>query len=145
MEAKIILLSRPLLINTDSYPDEEIYKTIYGFVVPKKAHTIEDIDDYVAYLAAMHCWSSGDGDFFIKNDQYGKEWIDDKGVLHICDKWIEDIKNRCREKLNLKYDILNLHISKKKLEKKIDEDSMIRDEDFYYELKQYIDDDTPIR
>ena len=94
MKAKIVRLSRPLLIRVDRYKDDYYYQTIYGFQVPDRVDLTDPIvkmrmEQYMGYLAGLHFWSSGfgpeDGFFTIQ----GGRWVDEAGEAHTKqDEWM---------------------------------------------------------
>ncbi len=140
MEVTVVRLSRPLLLS-DKKGDEQLYKTIYGFVVKEKCDMTPDcIQDYVGYLAGLHCISNGDNFFTINYEFRGlPDWADKNGKVHIKqDGWLRSIQDKCIKKLNLTYDILSMDIEEDHLNSIINEDHLIVDESFYHDIKGYL-------
>ena len=137
MERTIIRLSRPLLINTD----DNFYQTVFGFAYNGSLDNeiIKDIDCYVGYLAGLSDWSNGGTMFSVANPISGYPfWIDKQGEMHNqIDAWMKGIFSRCRKKLNLTYDIIKLEIEEGYLDNCLNEDRLIVDETFYYDLERY--------
>lgn len=137
MERTIIRLSRPLLINTD----DNFYQTVFGFAYNGSLDNeiIKDIDCYVGYLAGLSDWSNGGTMFSVANPISGYPfWIDKQGEIHNqIDAWMKGIFSRCRKKLNLTYDIIKLEIEEGYLDNCLNEDRLIEDETFYYDLERY--------
>lgn len=137
MERTIIRLSRPLLINTD----DNFYQTVYGFVLKNNLdrELTKEIDLYVGYLAGLNDWSNGGTMFSVANPISGYPfWIDKQGEIHNqIDAWMKGIFSRCRKKLNLTYDIIRLEIDEGYLDNCLNEDRLIVDETFYYDLERY--------
>ena len=101
MEVKIVRFSRPLLIRTSWYMDDYQYQTIYGFWLPEHVEPKDPIgqmrlEQYIGYLCGLHCWSSGDGFFTIKDGR----WTDETGISHTKQERAdnEDYRYRSRKK-----------------------------------------------
>lgn len=141
MEVTIIRLSRPLLINTARY-NEEYLQTVYGFLIPEKYQPKDqrDIDDYVRYLCGMHCYSNGDNFFTISFDLRGiPDWVDKRGNIHPKqDGWMNKIGEKCMKKLKLSYSIIPQEMEKDEYDKYLNEEKLIVDETFYYDLVRYL-------
>lgn len=141
MEVTVIRLSRPLLINTAKNKDDYL-QTVYGFLIPEKYQPISQrfIDDYVRYLCGMHCYSNGDNFFTISFDLRGvPDWVDKKGNIHPNqDAWVDKIGEKCMKKLKLSYSVIPLDIEKDEYDKYLNEENLIVDETFYYDLERYL-------
>lgn len=138
MEVTVVRLSRPLLLS-DRNGAVHIFLTVYGFVIKEGSDLNPDcIKDYVGYLAGLHCISNGDNYFTISFEMRGiPDWADKSGKVHIKqDAWIKSIQDKCIKKLNLTYDILSLDIEEDDLNSIINQDHLIVDDDFYYDLKK---------
>lgn len=145
MEVKLVRFSRPLLLRVDNYKNDYLYKTIYGFWLPEDMDFDPvKIDHYVGYLCGLHDWSSG-GDFFAVNSEWNGvyEWVDKRGYTHVSnDNWRQKIGEKCRKKLNLTYDIITVDVDGTSFFNEcINEENFIVNEEFYYDLKRFLDDD----
>lgn len=142
MEVTVIRLNRPLLLLAEEQGEEHYYKTIYGFIVKERRDYLnpDDIMNYVGYLAGLHCFSNGDNYFTISCELRGvPDWADKEGNVHIRqDAWISSTQEMCRKKLNLSYDILTLDIEEDDLNSVINEDNLIVDETFYYDMRWFL-------
>ena len=141
MEVQLVRLSRPLLFATDRYMDGKSYfQTVYGFLVQEKAKPADPVrlNQYVGYLAGLHCISNGDNYFSISFEERGvPDWKDKKGVIHTMqDAWMTRMQQQCMKKLNLSYTIINADIDEDDLDKVLNEEGLIVDEEFYYDLKR---------
>lgn len=141
MNVTVVRLSRPLFLS-DRKGSEQLYKTIYGFVVKEKKNDIgpDYVKDYVGYLAGLHCVANGDNYFSISYEFRGvPDWIDKGGNVHMKqDAWLRSIQEKCIKKLNLTYDILTIDIEEDELNSLVNEDELIVDETFYYDMKKYL-------
>ena len=121
--------------------DDNFYQTVYGFGYKGclDNENLKAIDDYVGYLAGLNDWSNGGTMFSVANPICGRPfWIDKQGEIHNqIDAWMKGIFNRCRKKLNLTYDIIKLEIEEGYLDNCLNEDRLIVDETFYYDLERY--------
>lgn len=142
MKVTAVRFSRPLLLQTNGNRDEPFYKTIFGFVVKEKRIYIDPdyIKDYVGYLAGLHCISNGDNYFTISSELRGlPDWADKTGQVHIKqDAWLRSVQEKCIKKLNLTYDILTIDLEEDDLNTFINEDNLIVDETFYFDVKKYL-------
>ena len=142
MEVTVVRLNRPLLLTTDRNGEEHYYQTIYGSVVKERRCLLDPncIKDYVGYLAGLHCISNGDNYFTISYELRGvPDWVDKEGNVHIKqDAWIRAMQEKCMKKLNLTYDILTLDIEEDDLNSVINEDNLIVDETFYYDMRWFL-------
>lgn len=140
MEVSVVRLSRPLLLAIDTHKDRNYFQTIYGYVI-KEQDCINPVyvKDYVGYLAGLHCISNGDNYFTISYDLRGvPDWADKSGKVHIKqDAWIRALQEKCMKKLNLTYDIFNVDLDEDELNTVINEESLVVDETFYYDLRRY--------
>ena len=134
MEATAVKFNRPLFIERA----KDYFQTIYGIVVNGELSTINPdyLNDYVGYLAGMHCLSNGDNYFTISYEQRGvPDWADRNGKIHIKqDNWIRNIQKKCIQKLNLTYEIISLDIEEDELDNYLNEDNLILNDNFLNEL-----------
>lgn len=134
----IVRFSRPLLLIADIEANK--YATVYGFVIDWKVKWERikcQIDDYVSYLAGMHCCANG-GDEFSATDDYIPDWIDRDGYIHtIWEKWVKEMGRKCRQKLHLTYDVITADLDDDYCAKYLDE-GIIVSNDFYEELAAYV-------
>ena len=105
MKKYLIRLNRPVVID-DCYHGAPIKQPVYGFFCPYGEYDSAEndyhkdcIDYYVAYLAAMHCWSENGGEEF---SVINKEWVNQEGDEYPYE-WRERICQRDRETLGLDY------------------------------------------
>ena len=141
MKVQLVRLSRPLLLAADRYMDgNSYYQAVYGFLVQEKAKPADPVrlNQYVGYLAGLHCISNGDNYFSISFEERGvPDWKDKKGVIHTKhDAWMTRMQQQCMKKLNLSYTIINADIDEDDLDKVLNEEGLIVDEEFYYDLKR---------
>ena len=150
MEARIVRLSRPLLIRVCDYKDDYFYQTIYGFWLPERVDLTDPIDEmrmeqYMGYLAGLHIWSSGfgteDGFFTIK----GGRWVDETGEAHTKqDEWMTSMQIKCLLKLGLTYDIITVDVDEDEFKYSVlNEDLLVVNEEFYYDIERDLIYDTP--
>ena len=146
MEAKIVRFSRPLLIRTCTYKDDYLYQTIYGFWLPEKIDLTDPTDkmrmeQYMGYLCGLHCWSSGDDYFTIKDGR----WVDEIGQVHTKqDEWITAIEIKCLLKLGITYDVVTVDVDEDEFRYCIlNEDMLVVNEEFYYDIERDLIYDTP--
>ena len=113
-------------------------ESLRDVVLATQAHWT--VKDYVGYLAGLHCISNGDNYFTSSYELRGvPDWADNKGTVHIKqDAWNRSIQEKCIKKLNLTYDILNVDIEEDDLNSIINENSLIVDETFYYDMKRFL-------
>lgn len=145
MEVKLVRFSRPLLLRVDNYKDDYLYQTIFGFWLPDDMDfTPVILKQYVNYLCGIHDWSSG-GNFFSVNNEWSGffEWVDKRGFTHVSnDKWRKDVGEKCRRKLNLTYNVIKVEVDEDYfLNQCLNEEKMIVNEEFYYDLERFLDDD----
>ena len=142
MEAKIVRLSRPLLIRVRKHKDDWYYQTIYGFwLTGKVKQEPVRIKQYVGYLCGLHDWCSGGNYFTVSWEVRGvPDWVDKKGHTHIkMDDWMAKIGEKCRKKLGLTYDVLTVDVDEQDfLKYAVNEDNLVVDEEFYYEMQEYL-------
>lgn len=138
--------SRPLLIRTCTYKDDYLYQTIYGFWLPEKIDLTDPTDkmrmeQYMGYLCGLHCWSSGDDYFTIKDGR----WVDKTGVAHTKqDVWMAAIEIKCLLKLGLTYDVLTVDVDEDEFRYCIlNEEMMVVNEEFYWDIERDLIYDTP--
>lgn len=143
MEVKnVIRLSRPLLLPSETYNEGYLYKTIYGFVTESEIDdvTINDIDRYVGYLAALHLYYNGNQgrDFSINKEFRGlPDWKDKEGVTHTAfDPWMNDICLTAKNQLNLSYNIIPMDWDEDECSGYVNEDKLLIDEEYYYFLEE---------
>ncbi len=150
MEARIVRLSRPLLIRVCDYKDDYFYQTIYGFWLPERVDLTDPIDEmrmeqYMGYLAGLHIWSSGfgteDGFFTIK----GGRWVDETGEAHTKqDEWMTAMEIKCLLKLGLSYDVVTVDVDEDEFKYSVlNEDLLVVNEEFYYDIERDLIYDTP--
>jgi len=147
MEARIVRLSRPLLIRVCDYKDDYYYQTIYGLWLPDNTDPIaeERLDQYMGYLAGLHIWSSGfgseDGFFTIKEGR----WVDETGEVHTKqDEWMTDMEIKCLLKLGLTYEIITVDVDEDEfMYSVINEEHLMVNEEFYYDTERDLIYDTP--
>ena len=150
MEARIVRFSRPLLLRVCDYKDDYFYQTIYGFWLPERVDLTDPIDEmrmeqYMGYLAGLHIWSSGfgteDGFFTIK----GGRWVDETGEVHTKqDEWMTSMQIKCLLKLGLTYDIITVDVDEDEfLYSVINENLLVVNEEFYYDIEKDLIYDTP--
>lgn len=150
MEARIVRLSRPLLIRVCDYKDDYFYQTIYGFWLPERVDLTDPIDEmrmeqYMGYLAGLHTWSSGfgpeDGFFTIK----GGRWVDETGEAHTKqDEWMTAMEIKCLMKLGLTYDVVTVDVDEDEFRYSVlNEDLLVVNEEFYYDIERDLIYDTP--
>lgn len=139
MEASIVRFSRPLLIKVD----KSMYQTIYGFWLTGKIDpSPARLNQYVGYLCGLHDWSSGGDYFTVSTEVRGEpDWKDKKGNVHIkMDSWMARTGEKCRKKLGLTYDILTVNVDEEEfLHDVINEDALIVNEEFYYDIQRYLE------
>ena len=144
MEVQLVRLSRPLLVATDKLKDGSfLYKTVYGFRIQDWAVPAEpgEVKPYVGYLAGLHDWSNGGSLFTVSYERRGvPDWKDKRGVIHISqDAWMNRIGQQCIDKYNLSFDSLIMDIDDEDIKTYFNEDDLLVDEHFYYELKGNLD------
>lgn len=150
MEVRIARFSRPLLMRVDRYNDDYYYQTIYGFKLPDRVDLTDPTDEmrmeqYVGYLAGLHIWSSGfgpeDGFFTIQ----GGRWVDEAGEAHTKqDEWMTAMEIKCLLKLGLTYDVVTVDVDEDEFNYYvINEDLLVVNEEFYYDIEQDSLYDTP--
>lgn len=146
MEAKIVRFSRPLLIRTCTYKDDYLYQTVYGFWLPEKIDLTDPTDkmrmeQYIGYLCGLHCWSSGDNYFTLKDGR----WVDETGQAHTKqDEWLTAIEIKCLLKLGLTYDVVTVDVNEDKFRYCIiNEELMVVNEEFYWDIERDLIYDTP--
>ena len=150
MEVRIARFSRPLLMRVDRYNDDYFYQTIYGFKLPDKVDLTDPTDEmrmeqYMGYLAGLHIWSSGfgteDGFFTIQ----GGRWVDETGEVHTKqDEWMTAMEIKCLLKLGLTYDVVTVDVDEDEFNYYvINEDLLVVNEEFYYEIEKDPIYDTP--
>ena len=150
MEVRIARFSRPLLMRVDRYNDDYYYQTIYGFKLPNRVDLTDPTDEmrmeqYVGYLAGLHIWSSGfgpeDGFFTIQ----GGRWVDEAGEAHTKqDEWMTAMEIKCLLKLGLTYDVVTADVDEDEFNYYvINEDLLVVNEEFYYDIEQDSLYDTP--
>ena len=134
MEVQLVRLNRPLMVANENHR----YKVFYGFQIQDDIKPADPgrLYHYIGYLAGIHCISNGDDSFTISYERRGvPDWKDKSGVVHIKqDDWLRKMQERCRKKLNLTYDVITLDADEEDLEAVLDEDGLIIDEEFYYDL-----------
>lgn len=138
METTVVKLSRPLLIKTDI----DSYQIIYGFALKGDSqYKLQDIEDYIGYLAGLHIVSNGGNDFAISFERRGHpDWVDKKGYIHIShDAWIKKTGRKCVQKLNLSYSILVLDMDEEDYHYFVNEDDLIVSRHLYNKLKEGMD------
>ena len=137
MEAIAVKFNRPLLVERA----KDYFQTIYGIVVNGELSTINPdyLNDYVGYLAGMHCLSNGDNYFTISYEQRGvPDWADRNGNIHIKqDRWMRTTQKKCIKKLNLTYEIISLDLEEDELDNYLNEDNLILNDNFLYELDNH--------
>lgn len=138
--------SRPLLIRTCTYKDDYYYQTIYGFWLPERIDLTDPTDkmrmeQYMGYLCGLHCWSSGDDYFTIKDGR----WVDETGQVHTKqDEWITAIEIKCLLKLGITYDVVTVDVDEDEFRYCIlNEDMLVVNEEFYYDIERDLIYDTP--
>ena len=150
MKAQVVRFSRPLLIETSHYQDDSpFFQTVYGFRIQDRLTPADPIklDDYVGYLCGLHCVVSDGDDFFtISYDERGlPDWKDKKGVVHTKqDNWMTLVQQQCKKKLNMSYDIITMDVDDEELDKVLNEEDLIVDEEFFYDLKRHQAKKTPL-
>lgn len=141
MEVTIIRFNRPLLIKME-WQKTHYYQTVYGFAVSKPISEIKSscVEQYVGYLAGLHDLSNGGNLFSISCELRGlPDWVDKNGTVHPKqDAWLDKIKKKCIKKLNLTYTLIPLEIDETDLNNYINEEHLIVDEVFYYDLERYL-------
>ena len=144
MEVKVVRFSRPLLIRTSWYNDDYQYQTIYGFWLPEHVEPQDPIDkmrmeQYFGYLCGLHCWSSGDGFFTIKDGR----WTDETGTPHTKqDEWMTQMEFKCMDKLGLTYEIVTVEVDEDEFRYYVlNEELLVVNEDFYYDIESQEEDD----
>ena len=147
MEVKLVRFSRPLLIRVGGYKDDYLYQTIYGFWLPKNNDPDPVIlNQYVGYLCGLHNWASGGDYFTVSCEMRGvPDWVDKSGHTHTkMDNWMAKIGEKCRKKLGLSYVTLNVDVDEDDfLNKCINEDDLVVNEEFYYDIERYLKEKTP--
>jgi hypothetical protein len=142
MEVTIVRFSRPLLINTAGC-NSDFMQPVYGFLIPEPAYSLDPdkLHDYVGYLCGMHCYSNGDNYFTISYEERGvPDWVDKKGVVHLKqDAWLRKVQQKCIKKLNLSYSLVIVEMNEEDYDKYLNEENLIVDDDFYYDLERYQD------
>ena len=140
MDITIIRFNRPLLIKME-WQKTPYYQTVYGFAIPKPINEIKSscIEPYVGYLVGLHDLSNGGNLFSISYELRGvPDWVDKRGYFHPTqDAWVDKIKKKCIKKLNLTYSIIPLDIDEADLNNFTNEEHLIVDELFYYDLERY--------
>ena len=135
--------SRPLLLVTDRKKGENIYQTIYGFVVPDYLGDMAyyKVSDYVGYICGLSCWANGDRDFHITFMPRGvPDWVDREGRIHMKqDSWMQRIGEKCMEKLDLSYEIITGFIDEDIYSRYVNESDLIVNEDLFEELEEPVD------
>ena len=115
MTLYLVKLNRPLLINNGT-EEKKKYTPVYGFYYTKKwseehSLSIDDVNQYICYLAAIHEWSNNSStDFSLEN---ADTWIDKKsGEKHLIgsDLWSYVLGEQCQSKLDLRGTIYVLDI-----------------------------------
>lgn len=133
----IVRFSRPLLLIADIEANK--YATVYGFVIDRKVNCERikcQIDDYVSYLAGMHCCANG-GDEFSATDDYIPKWIDREGYIHtIWERWVKEMGRKCMQKIQLSYDVITTDLDDDYCAKYLDGEIIVS-KDFYEELAAY--------
>lgn len=146
MEATFVILRRPLFIKAEK--SEDIYVPVYGFVIDDNTATYssQNIDDYVAYLSAMHIWSNKTTDdkcpFDVEYYHDIPVWVDGKNQKHFSkDAFMVEVSRHYKKKLNLTYDFIKTDIYDEIYACCVDEDGLIVRDSLYYELKNRIEED----
>ena len=146
MEVKVVRFSRPLLIRTSWYNEDYQYQTIYGFWLPEHVEPQDPIgqmrmEQYIGYLCGLHCWSSGDGFFTIKDGR----WTDETGTPHTKqDEWMTQMELKCMDKLGLTYEIVTVEVDEDEFRYYVlNEELLVVNEDFYYDIERDLIYDTP--
>ena len=146
MEVKVVRFSRPLLIRTSWYQENYQYQTIYGFWLPEHVEPQDPVgqmrmEQYIGYLCGLHCWSSGDGFFTIKDGR----WTDETGISHTKqDEWMTQMELKCMDKLGLTYEIVTVEVDEDEFRYYVlNEELLVVNEDFYYDIERDLIYDTP--
>lgn len=145
MEVRIVRLSRPLLIRVDKDMDDYHYQTIYGFQLPEGVDHTDPLDklrieQYMGYLAGLHCCSSGDDSFSIQDGR----WVDENGEVHTeHDTWVAKMEIKYLLKLGLSYDVVTVDADEEDLHSIFNEERLVVNEDFYYDTEKDLIYDTP--
>ena len=146
MEVKVVRFSRPLLIRASWYNEDYQYQTIYGFWLPEHVEPQDPIgqmrlEQYIGYLCGLHCWSSGDGFFTIKDGR----WTDETGTPHTKqDEWMTQMEFKCMDKLGLTYEIVTVEVDEDEFRYYVlNEELLVVNEDFYYDIERDLIYDTP--
>ncbi|MBQ4197003.1 MAG: hypothetical protein II659_04060 [Bacteroidales bacterium] len=115
MKLYLVKFNRPLLINNGT-EEEKKYTPLYGFYYEhnwSEEHclSIDDLNQYICYLAAIHEWSNNSSaDFSLETPD---TWIDNKsGEKHSIggDLWSYVLGEQCLSKLDLRGTIYVLDI-----------------------------------
>ena len=147
MEVTVVRLSRPLLLGSGRYKDDYTYQLIYGYIIkqPIQEVKLNRVDEYVGYLAALHLFFNGSGkDFSISWDARGvPDWEDKKGKVHLkYDAWMKKICTNSINKLGLSHYLIPMNLDEEQCSQYVNKDDLIVDEDFYWELYEYLPEDS---
>lgn len=95
----------------------------------------------MGYLCGLHCWSSGDNYFTIKDGR----WVDETGQAHTKqDEWLTAMEIKCLLKLGLTYDVVTVDVDEDEFRYCIlNEEMMVVNEEFYWDIERDLIYDTP--
>ena len=137
MEKTIVKFSRPLLFRESI---DGKYYLAYGFIQEedKKVDGYDKdlLDEYMGYISGMHLFAAGAGFFDVNYDCDIPMWMDKKGNLHfVKDKWTKRMAAKCRDLLDLTYEIIKVEIGDETLAECVNSDYFITDEKFFDRLE----------
>lgn len=138
MEKTIVKFSRPLLFRESI---DGKYYLAYGFIQEedKKVDGYDKdlLNEYMGYISGMHLYAAGAGFFDVNYDCDIPMWMDKKGNLHfVKDKWTKRMAAKCRDLLDLTYEIIKMEIDDETLAECVNSRSFITNDSLFDGLEK---------